>query len=63
MFVQRFAKALAVFISLGITAVFAEFSSIRWLSAITIPLIILWVYAASYAGGRFREMTESEAVK
>ena len=63
MFVQRFAKALAVFISLGITAVFAEFSSIRWLSAVTVPLIILWVYAASYAGGRFREMTESEAVK
>jgi AAA family ATP:ADP antiporter len=61
MFVQRFAKALAVFISLGITAVFAEFSSIRWLSAITIPLIFVWIFAASYAGTRFREMTENEA--
>ena len=58
MFVQRFAKALAVLISLGITTVFVEFSSVRWLSAVTIPLIIVWIFAASYAGKRFREMTE-----
>jgi AAA family ATP:ADP antiporter len=58
MFVQRFAKALAVLISLGITAVFVEYSSIRWLSVITIPLIVVWIFAASYAGNRFRELTE-----
>ena len=58
MFVQRFAKALAVFVSLGITTAFVEFSSIRWLSAVTIPLIFIWMFAASYAGKRFREMTE-----
>ena len=59
MFVQRFAKAIAVVLSLGITTLFTEFSSIRWLSAVTIPIIILWIVAARYAGRRFREMTET----
>ncbi len=58
MFVQRFAKALAVFVSLAITTIFVEFSSIRWLSAVTIPLVVVWIFAALYAGRRFREMTE-----
>jgi len=58
MFVQRFAKAVAVLISLAITTIFVEFASIRWLSAVTVPLIVLWIFAARYAGRRFREMTE-----
>ena len=58
MFVQRFAKAIAVLVSLAITAIFVEFASIRWLSAVTLPLIVIWIFAASYAGKRFREMTE-----
>ena len=59
MFVQRFAKAVAVVVSLGITAVFQDFSSVRWLSLFTIAVIALWLVAARYAGRRFREMTES----
>ena len=59
MFVQRFGKALAVGISLGITAVFTDFDSIRWLSAVTVPLILVWIIAARYAGRRFSEMTET----
>jgi len=58
MFVQRFAKAVAVVVSLGITTVFVEYASIRWLSAVIIPLIVVWVFAAVYAGRRFREVTE-----
>ncbi len=58
MFVQRFAKAIAVLISLAITTVFVEFASIRWLSAVTIPLVLVWVLAAISAGKRFRELTE-----
>lgn len=58
MFVQRFAKAIAVLISLAITTIFVEFSSIRWLSAVTIPLVFVWILAAIYAGKRFRELTE-----
>ncbi len=58
MFVQRFAKAVAVVVSLGITTVFVEYASIRWLSAVIIPLIVVWIFAAVYAGRRFRELTE-----
>jgi AAA family ATP:ADP antiporter len=58
MFVQRFAKAVAVVVSLGITSVFKEFSSIRYLSAFTIGIIIVWLFAVRYAGRKFKEMTE-----
>ena len=57
MFVQRFAKAIAVLLSLAITSIFVEFASIRWLSAVTIPLVVVWVFVAIYAGKRFRELT------
>jgi AAA family ATP:ADP antiporter len=60
MFVQRFAKAVAVGVSLGITFVFKDFSSIRWLSGFTIPIIIVWIFAVRYAGRKFKEMTEGE---
>jgi len=58
MFVQRFAKAIAVGVSLGITTVFADFSSVRWLSIFTVVMIALWILAARYAGRHFREATE-----
>jgi AAA family ATP:ADP antiporter len=58
MFVQRFAKAVAVFVALGITTVFVEYSTIRWLSAVIVPLVVVWIFAAVYAGRRFREVTE-----
>ena len=58
MFVQRFAKAVAVAFSLGITMTFGDFSSLRWLSLVTIAVVALWIYAAVYAGRRFKELTE-----
>lgn len=58
MFVQRFAKALAVGVSLGITTVFTDFSSVRWLSLFTTVMIVFWLLAARYAGRHFREVTE-----
>lgn len=61
MFVQRFAKAIAVVLSLGITAYFSAFSSLRWLSLFTAVIIVVWVFAARYAGKHFREMTEPES--
>jgi AAA family ATP:ADP antiporter len=60
MFVQRFAKAVAVGVSLGITTVFTDFSSIRWLSGFTIPVIIVWIFAVRYAGRRFKKMTAGD---
>jgi len=58
MFVQRFAKSIAVVISLGITMTLTDFSSLRWLSLITIVITIIWLYAAHYAGRCFKELSD-----
>lgn len=57
MFVQRFAKAIAVGVSLTITSIFTHYSSIRWLSGFTAMVIIIWVFAVIYAGNHFRRLT------
>ncbi len=62
MFVQRFAKAVAVGVSLGITMFLGEgegvdFSSLRYLSIFVILLVVLWIAAARYAGRRFEQLT------
>ncbi len=59
MFVQRFAKAVAVVVSLGITAIFKDFSSLRWLSLFTIVVILIWMVAARYAGKHFQSLEET----
>ena len=46
--------------SLGITTVFTDFSSVRWLSLFTIAVTLLWLVAVRYAGRRFQEMTEGQ---
>ena len=56
MFVQRFAKAIAVLISLGITFMFKDISSLRYLGMLTLGLIVIWVFAARYAGRQFKEL-------
>ena len=58
MFVQRFAKAIAVGVSLVITRTFSEFSSIRWLSLFTVAVVAVWIVAARYAGRYFSRVTE-----
>lgn len=59
MFVQRFAKALAVGLSLGITMVFQEFSAIRYLSLLTAVILVVWILAVRFAGKRFNELTQN----
>ena len=59
MFVQRFAKAVAVVVSLGITVVFKDFASLRWLSLFTIGVIAIWIVAARYAGKCFQRLEET----
>jgi len=59
MFVQRFAKALAVIVSLVITMNFTDFSSIRWLSLVSIVITIIWIIAVRYAGKKFKQMTSN----
>lgn len=60
MFIQRFAKALAVGVALGLEAWFGGFAAIRWLSIFVIVLVAVWLLAASYAGRRFKELTVDE---
>lgn len=61
MFVQRFAKALAVGVSLIITLVFTGFGSVRWLSLITVLILVAWLLAVRYVGRVFQTMEEREA--
>ncbi len=58
MFVQRAGKAVAVGLNLALFAFFGDFSGVRWLSIFVIALVLVWLVAASYAGRRFRELTE-----
>ena len=63
MFVQRFAKALAVGVSLGITLIFSDFATIRWLSLFTATVITAWIAAARYAGSRFHHAADRRTVQ
>ncbi len=56
MFVQRFAKAIAVLISLGITFAFSDIGSIRYLCVLTLGLLVVWLLAARYAGRQFVQL-------
>ena len=57
MFIQRFAKALAVGLSLLITFSFKGFESIRWLSLFTVLILVVWIAIARYAGREFKRLT------
>lgn len=58
MFIQRFAKALAVGVSLLITSMFDSFNGVRYLSILVVILVAFWIVAARYAGSRFKELEE-----
>jgi AAA family ATP:ADP antiporter len=60
MFVQRFAKAIAVLISLGITFMVTDMSGLRYLGVVTLLLLIVWVFAARYAGRQFAAMEQRD---
>jgi ATP/ADP translocase len=47
-----------VVVSLGITALFKDFSSLRWLSVFVLLMIGVWIVAVRYAGKHFRSMTD-----
>jgi ATP:ADP antiporter, AAA family len=61
MFVQRFAKAIAVVLSLGISIWFASFNGIRYLSIATLVLLAIWGVAAYSAGKRFHRLEAERA--
>jgi AAA family ATP:ADP antiporter len=54
MFVQRFAKAVGVGLSLFVTTRFVGVDGLRTLSFLVLPVLALWAFAAVYAGKRFK---------
>ena len=61
MFVQRFAKALAVGLSLVITTLATGITGIRWLALLSVAILLLWIAAARYAGRVFGEREKQAA--
>lgn len=55
MFVQRFAKALAVVLNLAFAA-FVGIAQMRWLSVASILLLLVWLIVVHYAGRRFHRL-------
>ena len=60
MFVQRFAKAVAVGLGLVVTNYFADVEGVRKLTFFVLPVLGVWAFAAIYAGRRFRELEERD---
>lgn len=60
MFIQRFAKGVAILVTLFITHQFQEFSFLRWLSIFSIAVITVWIVAANFAGRRFGELARAK---
>jgi AAA family ATP:ADP antiporter len=54
MFIQRGAKGVAVGLNLAFAA-FVSIQAVRWLSLLSIPLIIGWIFVVRYAGHAFKE--------
>jgi AAA family ATP:ADP antiporter len=53
MFVQRFAKVIAIGVSLVVTTSFSDYRDIRWLAGLLLPLLVIWIVAARHAGKGF----------
>ena len=59
MFVQRFAKVVAVVLNLAISTIFVGFESVRWLSLATAVILIVWIQIARFAGREFQRRSVS----
>lgn len=55
MFVQRTAKSLGVGVNLLMSALIASFAGVRYLSLVTIPLLVVWLLVVRFLGKRFDE--------
>jgi AAA family ATP:ADP antiporter len=59
MFVQRFAKVLAVVLNLAVAA-WIGLENVQWLSIATLIIMVFWIMLVLYAGREFRKKTENE---
>ncbi|MDZ7659016.1 NTP/NDP exchange transporter [Fodinibius sp.] len=61
MFVQRFAKVLAVVLNLAVAA-WVGLEHVRWLSIACLIILVFWILAVRYAGRKFEEKADVEEV-
>ena len=59
MFVQRFAKVIAVGLNLAFAAI-VSIQSVHWLSVVSILVLVGWIVVVRYAGHRFKERAEED---
>ncbi|MDT8392913.1 MAG: Npt1/Npt2 family nucleotide transporter [Bacteroidales bacterium] len=59
MFVQRGAKAVSVFLNIGLAITFG-IHNVHWLSLLVLALIIIWALLVRYTGRKFNDLEEKE---
>ncbi len=59
MFVQRFAKVIAVVLNL-VFAAYVGLQGVRWLSVASLIILVAWIAVVRYAGQRFHEQSTAE---
>lgn len=60
MFVQRFAKVLAVILNL-VVAAWIGLENVQWLTIATLTIMVFWIMLVLYAGREFRKKTKNES--
>ena len=60
MFVQRFAKVVAVVLNLGVAAYYS-IENVRWLSIVSILILVIWIGIVKFAGRKFDELSVSQS--
>src|SRR6056297_688583 len=61
MFVQRFAKVLAVILNLVVAAM-VGLGQVHWLSLATLVILVFWILLVRYAGREFEKRAEPEEI-
>jgi AAA family ATP:ADP antiporter len=61
MFVQRFAKVLAVVLNLVVAAM-VGLGQVHWLSLATLVILVFWILLVRYAGREFEKRAEPEGI-
>jgi ATP:ADP antiporter, AAA family len=59
MFIQRGAKAVAVFLNIGVAVAFGV-ENVFWLSLVVLVLIVIWIMLVRYMGRTFKSMEKDE---
>jgi ATP/ADP translocase len=47
-------------VTLVITSVFVEYAAVRWLTLVTLALVVAWIFVVRYLGKSFRERTNED---